>query len=229
MKKDAAMKKITPLLLMTLLLTACGWTVSPQPFPVWTAIPSRTPGIVSPTPIILSPTMTASSTPAVVPVTGSLPVPTTEIPSTFTPIPPATGTASATSTVVPLQAIQIVIIGCNTGFDISHGMGEVTNAYVTLQNTGSVDLPNTCGLLRAADEGRPHPDKAKCVDSLPAGYQVTFKLTVDSTFKQSTAIQVDASSNDTLLLRVDQQSCADLDIGGGLIPGDIGVVKPITP
>jgi len=66
-----------------------------------------------------------------------------------------------------------VIIGCNTGFDISHGMGEVTNAYVTLQNTGSVDLPNTCGLLRAADEGRPHPDKAKCVDSLPAGYQVT--------------------------------------------------------
>jgi hypothetical protein len=108
-------------------------------------------------------------------------------------------------------------------------MGEVTNAFVTLQNTGNVDLPNTCGLLRAVDEGRPHPDKTKCVDNLPAGYQVTLKLTVDSTFKQSTIIQVDASSADILLMRVDQQSCTNLDLPGATIPGEIGIIKPIAP
>ncbi len=222
MKKDAAMKKIFFLLLMTLLLTGCDWTVAPQPFPVWTPIPSRTPGIISPTPIILIPTTAASSIPTVVPLTETLPV-------TFTPIPPVTEAASATSTVAPFQAIQIVIIGCNTGLDITHGMGEVTNAYDTLKNTGNMDLPNTCGLLRAADEGRPHPDKTKCVDNLPAGYQVTFKLTVDSTFKESTIIQVDGTSNGTLLLRVDQQACTDLDLGGAGVPGDIGVIKPTVP
>lgn len=224
------MKKIFTLLLMTFLLTACdGWTVAPQPFPVWTAIPSRTPGIVSPTPIILIPTMTASSTPGVVPITPITPTTPADAPPTFTPIPPVTETASATATVAPFQAIQIEIIGCNTGIDISHGMGEVTNAYVILKNTGNVDLPNTCGLLRAADEDRIHPDKTMCVDNLPAGYQVTLKLTVDSAYKQSTIIQVDASSNDTLLLRVDKQSCTNLDIVGGLIPGDVGVIKPIAP
>jgi hypothetical protein len=107
-------------------------------------------------------------------------------------------------------------------------MGEVTNAYVTLKNTGTQALPNTCALLRAADEDREHPDKTKCVDNLPPGYQVTLKLTVDSTYKQDTVIQVDASSDSTLLMRVDKPSCTDLDIVGR-IPGDIGVIKPIEP
>ena len=224
------MKKISSFLLMTFLLTACGdWNVAPQPFPVWTAIPSRTPGILSPTPIILIPTMTASPTPGVVPITPITPTTPADVPPTFTFTPPVTETASVTATVPPFQAMQVGIIGCNTGLDISHGMGEVTNAYVILKNTGNVDLPNACGLLRAVVEYRVHPDKTKCVDNLPAGYQVTLKLTVDSTFQESTIIQVDASSNDTLLLRVDKQSCTNLDIVGSVIPGDVGVIKPIAP
>ena len=106
-------------------------------------------------------------------------------------------------------------------------MGEVTNAYVILKNTGTADLPNTCALLRATDEEREHPDKEVCVDNLPADYQVTLKLTVDSTYSQNTIIQVDASSNSTLLMRVDKPSCTDLDIIG-TIPEDVGVIKPIV-
>ena len=107
-------------------------------------------------------------------------------------------------------------------------MGEVTNAYVTVKNIGEIDLPNTCGLLRAIDEDREHPDKKRCVDNLPAKYQVTLKLTVDSAFQQDTIIQVDVTSNDVILMRVDRQSCRDIGLFGGA-PSDVGVIKPIEP
>ncbi len=200
---------------MTLTLTACEvWNVNPQPFPVWTAIPSRTPGILSPTPVIQNPSLTV--------------LPITVTPAVASVTPSATPPPSATSSPTPFQKLEVVILGCNTGIDISHGMGEVTNAYVILKNTGTIDLPDSCGLLRAVDEDREHPDKKRCVEDLPAGYQVTLKLTVDSAYKQDTVIQVDASSNGQILMRVDQPSCQDMDIIGP-IPGDIGVVKPIPP
>jgi hypothetical protein len=125
-----------------------------------------------------------------------------------------------------VQSVAVDILGCNTSLDITHGMGEVTNAYVTVKNTGTVDLPNSCALLRAIDEDREHPDKKVCVTNLPALYQVTLKLTVDSAYQQNTIIQVDASFNDVLLLRVDKPSCTDIGLFGGA-PSDVGVVKPI--
>jgi hypothetical protein len=120
------------------------------------------------------------------------------------------------------------ILGCNTSFDITHGMGEVTNAYVTVKNTGTVDLPNTCALLRAIDEDREHPDKKVCVANLPMQNQVTLKLTVDSAYKKDTVIQVDATSNEVILLRVDKPSCTDIGLFGGA-PSDVDVIKPIQP
>ena len=228
------MKKVFfTLLVLVILLSACDtWNVSPQPFPVWTPIPSGTPGIVTATPIILLlptfPTIvTESPTPDVIintPITPTLA--NTETPSlTFTlaPIIP-----SDTATFVPLQSVAVDILGCNTSIDITHGLGEVTNAYVTVKNTGTVDLPNTCSLLRAIDEGREHPDKKVCVANLPVQNQVTFKLTVDSAYKQDTVIQVDTSSNEAILLRLDRPSCTDIGLFGGA-PSDIGVIKPIQP
>jgi hypothetical protein len=224
------MRRMFSLLMLTLLLASCdSWNVQPQPFPVWTPIPSRTPGIVTPTPIIITPTpaiiLTATNTPDVIIVTPITPTfaPTDTLPPTPTLI---TNTPSPTFTSAPLQSVQVDILGCNTSIDILHGMGEVTNAYVTLKNTSAVDLPNTCALLRAIDEDREHPDKKHCADNLPAQNQVTFKLTVDSAYKQDTIIQVDVSSNDLLLLRMDQQSCRDISLFGGA-PSDVGVIKPI--
>ena len=107
-------------------------------------------------------------------------------------------------------------------------MGEVTNAYVTVKNTGTVDLPNTCALLRAIDEDREHPDKKVCVSNLPVQNQVTLKLTVDSAYKKDTVIQVDTTSNEVILLRVDRPSCTDIGLFGGA-PSDLNVIKPIQP
>lgn len=222
------MKKISALFVLIFFLGACDtYGVSPQPFPAWTVIPSRTPNIVTATPIILTLPFTETVIPGVteiVPVTLT----NTEIPSstsTNTAIPP-TETSTPISTPTAVQSVSVDILGCDTSIDITHGMGEVTNSYVTVKNTGTVELPNTCALLRAIDEGREHPDKKVCVNNLPVQYQVTLKLTVDSTYKQNTAVQVDATSNDIILLRVDKPSCSDISLFGGT-PSDLGVVKPI--
>jgi len=213
------MDKITAWLVAAFLLASCDtFGYAPQPFPVWTPVPSRTPGIVSPTPIIftLTPGGTAITTTATS-ISSETPSPTI----TSTPTTP-----SETAVPSPIPSVQIDILGCNTSFDITHGMGEVTNAYVVFRNSGEVDLPNTCALLRAMDEDREHPDKKVCVPNLPVQNQVTLKLTVDSAYQQDTAIQVDALSNEILLLRVDEQSCTDIGLFGGA-PPDIGVIKPI--
>jgi hypothetical protein len=105
-------------------------------------------------------------------------------------------------------------------------MGEVTNAFVTISNTGPAELTDVCATLRGLDEGRPHPDKTKCVASLAANYQVTLKLTIDTTYKEVTPIQVDIASDENLLQRVGMDSCTDI----GLFPpgiDDLGVPKPI--
>lgn len=212
------MKKIIPLLLLSLLLSACDvWNTQPQPFPVWTAISSSTPSIITVTPIILNPGVIVVT--PITPTNTEVPSPT--IAPTFTPVTP-----TETPTIALAPALTVDILGCNTSIDITHGMGEVTNAYATVKNTGNVDLPNTCALLRAIDEGREHPDKKVCVPNLPVQSQVTLKLTVDSTYQEGTIIQVDASSKDTILLRVDKLSCTDIGLFGGA-PSDVGVVKPI--
>ncbi len=220
------MKKIFILPVLVFFLGACDTVKIPQQtFPAWTVIPSRTPSVITPTPIILSQPPTETIAPGVtviVPVTlTNTEVPSLTPTSTSTSIPP---TETPTPTVI--QSVAVDILGCNTSIDITHGMGEVTNAYVTVKNTGTVDLPNTCALLRAIDEDREHPDKKVCVTNLPALYRVTLKLTVDSAYKQNTIIQVDASSNDVVLLRVDKPSCTDIGLFGGA-PADVGVVKPI--
>jgi hypothetical protein len=227
------MKKILIPLVLIFFLSACDTLgVTPRPFPIWTVAPSGTPNIITATPIIAAP-FTVTVIPGVtviLPVTltnTEIPSPTltsTPIPPTETPTPTLTFTPTFTST--PVKSLAVDILGCNTSIDILHGMGEVTNAYVTVKNTGMLDLPNTCALLRAIDEDRMHPDKTKCVTNLPVQNQVTLKLTVDSAYKQDTIIQVDASSDGVLLLRVDKPSCTDISLFGGA-PSDLGVVKPI--
>jgi hypothetical protein len=149
---------------------------------------------------------------------------------TETPPPTPTllpDTPPATNTQPIIQAVELEILGCDTGFDVRNGMFEVTNAYVTIKNTGTIDLENTCALLRAIDEGREHPDKKVCAGTLPVQNLVTLKLTVDSTYKKDTIIQVDVTTNEYTLLRLDKQSCRDINLFGGT-PADLGIIKPIV-
>ncbi len=104
-------------------------------------------------------------------------------------------------------------------------MGEVTNAYVIISNIGAVNLMDVCTTLNAQDEGRPHPDKTKCVALLPAGDQVSEKLTVDSTLGKASSVQVDVTMGSILLQRVAQNACTDFD----LIPPRIHNLGTVTP
>ena len=91
-------------------------------------------------------------------------------------------------------------------------MGEVTNAFVILRNTGGVDLIGLQVTLNALDEGREHPDKTIEVTSLSVGYRVTLKLTVDSTYKQDTPVQIEVRDDAGLFQRVGAEACRDIGI-----------------
>ncbi len=200
------------------ILSACsGWPAEPYSYHPGTTSPSSTPRIQTATPVVLSPTpqiMTPETSTATQTLTPGAPTPSE------TPTIELTPTAAS---------IKVDILGCDTSIDLLHGMGEVTNAYVTISNATGADLDSVCATLHGLDEARPHPDKTKCVPTLPSGYQVTFKLTVDTTYKEATPIQVDVAAGDTLLARVGEPACEAI---GVLLPtaGEMDKIKPIpTP
>ena len=217
------MKKIILLILLTIALTACnGWGIQPLPYnpPTPFVLPSRTPSIYSPTPVIIGGTntpviATVAFTATFFPTSTTMPLSTpTNIPiNTFTPTNP-----------VSTPALQIIIIGCNTSIDITHGMGEVTNAYVTLKNSGNILLTNLVTTVYALDEGREHPDKTQEITSIPVGYEITLKLTADSTYKQESPIQVEVSSDQRSFPREGVGSCRDL---GLFVPRPEGLNTPV--
>ena len=103
-------------------------------------------------------------------------------------------------------------------------MGEVTNAFVTLKNTGLIELTNLRATLFALDEGREHPDKTVEITVLPVGYEVTLKLTVDSTYQQETPVQIEVTGDNGLFQRVGSASCRDI---GVLAPNPDGLNTPV--
>src|SRR5512142_150165 len=202
------MKKTIPVILLMLLLTSCnGWVIQPGPFnpPTPFLPPTSTPSIFTATPVIIG---VASAT-----LTPSTPVDTPSVTPTSSPSGPV---------------LAVEILGCNTSIDVTHGMGEVTNAFVVLKNIGGVELTNLKATLNALDEGRVHPDKTVEVSSLAVGYQVTLKLTVDSTYKEATPIQVEASGDSGLFTRVGATSCKDIGLFAPK-PEALKTPIPITP
>jgi len=103
-------------------------------------------------------------------------------------------------------------------------MGEVTNAFVTLRNVGNVELTNLVATLYALDEGREHPDKTQEITSIPVGYEVTLKLTVDSTYRAESPIQVEVNSDQGLFPREGVASCRDI---GLFAPNPDGLNTPV--
>jgi len=103
-------------------------------------------------------------------------------------------------------------------------MGEVTNAYVTLKNVGNVELTNLVATLYALDEGREHPDKVQEIPSIPVRYEVTLKLTVDSTYRQESPVQVEVNSDQGLFPREGLASCRDI---GVLAPNPDSLSTPV--
>lgn len=195
------MKKLILPILLACILTSCnGWIIQPLPGPTPFLPSTPTPSIFTPTPLVIG-VATLTST-ALIPTNTNAPIAT----DTETPIPVATLTNPPSG-----PAISIKVLGCNTSIDVTHGMFEVTNAFVTLKNTG-VELTNLKVTLLARDEGREHPDKTVELISLAVGYQVTVKLTVDSTYKQETPIQVVTTSDQGTFPLEGVPSCTDIGL-----------------
>ena len=221
---------LTLLILIPLLLTGCGnfgaVTSAPNPFAI---TPSRAPFIITATPILILPT-TSATLPPPPSLTPSLTLeasPTAGSTDTFTPAPTDTATPTLTPTFTTIPApLTITVLGCDTGLDFTHGMGEVTNAYVTASNPGGPDLTNVCLTLSAVDEGREHPDKTVCVPLLATGFKVTLKLTVDTTTNTATLIQVALTSDQLSLPPDPAAACPAI---GANKPADslLGIPVPI--
>jgi hypothetical protein len=208
------MKKFLTVVLTTFLLTSCnGWFFRPSPYnpPTPFLPPTNTPPIVSPTPVVVG---VSSATPMVAtPIPPPTNTPFTVITDTPTVVVPNTPAVVATNTAsIPNPSINVEVLGCNTSIDVTHSMGEVTNAYVVVRNTGGVELTNLNTTLRALDEGREHPDKTVEVTSLFPGYKVTLKLTVDSTYQEDTPIQVEVTADGGLFHRVGAEACKDIGL-----------------
>lgn len=220
---NTVIKKIIPLFLIAIVITSCnGWTAQPLPYnpPTPFTLPTRTPAVYSPTPIIIGVTSTpiapaATISPTFFPTNTNMP------PATLTDVPINTYTPTS---FVNMPALQIIVLGCNTGLDITHGMGEVTNAYVNLINIGNTDLTNLIATLYALDEGREHPDKTQEIAILPVRYEVILKMTVDSTYKQETPIQVEVTSDQGAFPREGMDSCKDI---GVFAPKPEGLNTPV--
>jgi hypothetical protein len=217
------MKRVSIILLCAFLLASCsGWPFQFSPYnpPTPFLPPTQTPRIVSPTPVVAG---AATATPqAPTPfVASSTPFPV----FTSTPFAPPTDTPTFTATsLVPIAAVSVEVLGCNTSIDITHGMGEVTNAFINLKNTGNVDLTNLKATLIALDEGREHPDKTVEIAYIPAAYQVTLKLTVDSTYRAETPIQIEVTADGGMFQRVGEGSCRDI---GLVAPNPSSLITPV--
>ena len=220
------MKKYIGLFLaLALGLTACGEigrvSSAPDPFGI---TPSRLPRIITATPNIIGLTSSPSPTAVTLTPTTSLDLPPS---STFTATVASVSPQPPTFTFTPSLPIPgITLLGCETSLDFSHGMGEVTNAYVTVANRFGPNLTAACATLSSSDEGRVHPDKTVCVASLPWGYQVTFKLTIDTTSQVNTIVDVTLTSGEGVTSRAGGLSCTEI---GSFKPLDntLGVVVPI--
>lgn len=220
------MKKLIPVLLAMFLLTSCnGWFFQSSPYnpPTPFLPPTTTPSILSPTPVIIGVNSATPMIASTTPIPSNTPFPavtnTPVVIASETPIASATGVTPA-----PLLSVDVELLGCSTSIDVTHGMGEVTDAYVTLTNTGNMDLANLRATLFALDEGREHPDKTVELSSLPVNNQVTIKLTTDSTYREETPIQIEVAADGGLFHRIGNASCRDI---GLFAPQPDGLLTPV--
>ncbi len=137
------MKKSIPAILLMLLLASCnGWVIQPGPFnpPTPFLPPTNTPSIFTATPVVIG--ASATPTPQLATATAIQFITATTAPTLIPSDTPAV-------TLTRGPAISVEILGCNTSVDVTHSMGEVTNAFIVLRNTGDVELTNLQVTLNA--------------------------------------------------------------------------------
>ncbi len=192
-------------------------------------VATRTPVLTDTPTATASPTATQTATPGITPTPGvtespptgtSTPSPTATTPPSATPATPSpspTSTNTPTATPTPTtpsptatesgQSVQVEILSCTSSVDITHQMGEVTNADVRLTNLSDHEIFNLCATISASDEESSHPDKTHCLASLASGAQSTFRLTADTLYGQTTTIQVLVTAPEGIYAIASESNC----------------------
>ena len=235
--------RATCLLAMILALVVTGCELPPEYLPPTEVAQTVQAAVATAQATMRVPTATQTWTPIIVPTATSrptqtpLPSPTatptiatpTNMPTivvgTFTPTRTPTLTPSLTAVPLPTGSplpanINTAVLGCELGFDLAHGMGEVTNAYVRVRNTGGIELTNVCAILNASNEGKLHPDESHCFATLKPNYEVTTKLTADTTSGTPTSLDVAVTTNQGLTSNTPSAGCK---------PPDKATLDKITP
>ena len=217
------MKKTVSAILLNLLpflITSCtGWVIQPGTPPTPFLPPTNTPSVFTATPVVI---VTSATPTVVIPTSTTIQfITATSMP---TLIPSNTAAINPPTTAPSGPGVSVEVLGCDTSIDVTHGMGEVTNAFVVVRNTGGVQLTNLNTTLHALDEGREHPDKTVEIPLLLADYKVTLKLTVDSTYRADTPIQIEVTADGGLFQRVGADSCRDI---GLFAPNPMDLITPV--
>jgi hypothetical protein len=123
----------------------------------------------------------------------------------------ATAEARLALTPVPAPRLNVRILGCDTGVDVFNLMGEVTNAWVIIENAGDAEATDVQVVLSAGDEVGEHQDKREDIAFLPAGYQILLKLTVDTATGAGSDAQVTVTAIQGIEVKDSKASCRALD------------------
>jgi hypothetical protein len=132
----------------------------------------------------------ATATPTNIPTPTATPTPIFTPTPTRTPTSTPTLTPTSSPTPVPAPLINVFIPTCDLGIDLFNRLGEVTNAYVTIQNVGNLTASNLLVTLTSASESQPHPDRSYTIGHLPEGHEINLKLTVDTRTSDDSPITV---------------------------------------
>lgn len=148
---------------------------------------------------------------------------------TSTHTPTRTHTPEPTPSPTPQPQVNVLIAACDTGFDVFNRLGEVTNAYVRIQNVGEVDISRVEIRLRANDEDREHPDRSYQIQHLPAGSEIALRLTVDTETGTDTRIQVELTSEEGVMESAYRESCSSRRTPRSVLDqlGELFQVRPI--
>lgn len=189
--------------------------------------PTSTPSITG-----TLPTVTRSVTPGLLTASNTPIMGSSGSPSILTRTP--AGTPTPTRTPTPSAAavhVDLLIRTCDTGLDIAHGMGEVTNAYLTVQNLGSKPASDLVLLLSSPDEDRSHPDKQYQLKELPVASEVSVKLTVDTQNGVDSSVIGVVTVSGVEAARAETRDCKQRIPERPVIQrlGKLGEVRPILP
>lgn len=154
---------------------------------------------------------------------SATPVKATPLPPTPIKITPMNNKGLPTG-----DGLQVDLQGCTTSVDISHGLGEVTNAFIIIRNAGAA-VSNVCAELSASDEGKLHPDKLKCLPRLPEASQVALKLTVDTTYRESTILKVTLKADGGKSAVSTEMACKSLTVSAErVLNAVLDLIRPLV-